>query len=112
MMSRQSSGARSMNDHNVATCGYGGSDERGGEEVRPRKFEEQVRSGRDTSTVSQPGLPSRTGRVYALHVGARADVFASAAYHAKGGVDRQISHQYQERRILFARRMAAHSSEE
>jgi len=80
-MSRQSSGARSMNDHNVATCGYGGSDERGGEEVRPRKFEEQVRSGRGASTASHPGRSSRTGRMYALHVGARADVFAPAPQH-------------------------------
>jgi len=84
-----------------------------GDEIRPRKFEEQVWSGRDTSTVSYPGRSSRTGRMYALHVRARADVFAPAAYHAMGGGDWQISHQYQERLNHFlGGRMASHPSAE
>lgn len=65
-----------------------------GDEIRPRKFEEQVRSGWGASTASHPGRSSRTGRVYALHVGARADVLAPAAYHVAGSGDWQISHQY------------------
>jgi len=55
--------------------------------IRPRKFEEQVRSGRDAIQASHPGRSSRTGRVYALHVGTRADGFAFAAYHATDSGD-------------------------
>lgn len=117
MMPRQSGGTLlKVNDSPYADMRRRvamGATERGGEKVRPRKFEEQVRSGGDASTASHPGLSSRTGRVYALHMGAWADVFAAAAYHAAGGGDWQISHQSHERQILFLRgRMASHSSEE